>query len=64
MYVSVDLGTTGIQSILFNENGEILKTFYKEYPLIIKDDFIEQDANLWWKTTKEALKTVACGENI
>ncbi len=64
MYASIDLGTTGMQCILFNREGKILRTFYKEYPLIIKGRLIEQDANLWRETAKEALKVVAEGEKI
>ena len=55
-YLSVDLGTTGCRSILFNERLEQLASAYEEYGLITpKEKYVEQDAELWWKLTKKTL---------
>ena len=60
-YLAIDLGTTGCRSILFDNKLNKLASSYEEYGLITsKEDYIEQDARLWWqltlKTSKEAIK--------
>lgn len=55
-YLSVDLGTTGCRSILFNERLELLASAYEEYGLITpREKYVEQDAELWWELTKKTL---------
>lgn len=63
-YLAVDLGTTGCRSAVFDENFNILAYDYEEYGLITpKENYVEQDAELWWKltlkTAKEAIEK--CG---
>ncbi len=60
VYLSVDLGTTGCRSILFDENLCELSAAYEEYGLITpKENWVEQDAQLWWelmvRTTQKAI---------
>ena len=55
--IGIDLGTTGLRSIVFSEDLNILGEAYTEYPLIfLSSDMIEQDANLWWELTKKVIK--------
>ncbi|MEE1279552.1 MAG: FGGY family carbohydrate kinase [Oscillospiraceae bacterium] len=50
VYLSVDLGTTGCRSILFDQNLCELSAAYEEYGLITpKENWVEQDAQLWWE---------------
>ncbi len=57
MYLSVDLGTTGCRSIIFDSLLNLLGDSYEEYELITpKDDYVEQDANLWWELTLKTAK--------
>ncbi len=52
IYLSIDLGTTGYRSILFDENLDEIASSYEEYPLITpKENWCEQDAELWWTLT-------------
>ena len=60
-YLAVDLGTTGCRSIVFNENLQSLSQAYEEYGLITpRENYAEQDAQLWWdmtlRTAKQAIK--------
>lgn len=61
MYIGIDLGTTGCKNVLYNQNGDVLKEYYKEYDLITKHYYIEQDVNIWWSIVKEAIVSVSCG---
>ena len=52
IYLSVDLGTTGCRSILFNNKLDVVSSSYEEYPRITpKEKWTEQDAELWWTLT-------------
>ncbi len=60
-YIGVDLGTTGTKSILFDENGKVLRKGYKGYELITpQESYFEQNAYDWYGavvcTVKEAVK--------
>ncbi len=59
IYLAVDLGTTGCRSILFDKT-DIIASHYEEYPLITPcENWVEQDANLWWELTlKTTLKAI------
>ena len=58
MYVaSLDLGTTGCRTIIFDLAGGIIGFDYKEYPSIYPaPSFVEQDANEWWLSIKDTIK--------
>lgn len=55
MYIGIDLGTTGLKCVMFNDAGDELAVYNEEYPLIFKGSFVEQDANLWWENTVKAI---------
>lgn len=56
-YIGLDLGTTGVKSIVFDVDGKILGESYNEYSLmILSDNEIEQDANLWFELSLKAIK--------
>lgn len=57
MYLlGIDLGTTGCKSMVFDEKGTIISSSYIEYELIITEDGIEQDANVWWDNVKQTVQ--------
>lgn len=59
MYLAIDLGTTGCRSILFNSNLEMLESSYEEYGITTpRENWVEQDANMWWELTKKTIKDV------
>jgi len=54
--IGIDLGTTGCKSMIFDYSGKIMSQSYIEYGIINeKENFIEQDANLWWKLVKQSV---------
>lgn len=56
-YLAVDLGTTGCRSAVFGENFNMLAYDYEEYGLITpQENYVEQDAELWWKLTVKTAK--------
>ncbi len=58
MYIGIDLGTTGCKTVLFSPDGQVLCEYNKEYELIFKGTFVEQDANDWWRLVLEGMKYV------
>jgi len=58
VYIGIDLGTTGCKTVLYNCDGLVLSEFNKEYPLICRDSFVEQDAELWWQLVLEGIAFV------
>lgn len=56
LLIGIDLGTTGVRSIVYNEKLVELGQSYFEYPLIhLAPDKIEQDASLWWDLVKKTM---------
>lgn len=58
MYIGIDLGTTGCKTVMFDSLGKVLCEYNKEYELIFKGTFVEQDANDWWGLVLEGMKYV------
>lgn len=62
MYIGIDLGTSSIKLLLVDSNGDIIKTYSKEYPLIfIKNNWIEQDPSEWINTAFDGIKNISKG---
>lgn len=56
VYLGIDLGTTGLKSLLVQEDGRILGSGYREYPIAIPSaGFAEQDPRHWMQALKESL---------
>ena len=65
IYIAIDLGTTGCRSILFDENLKIHGESYEEYSLITpKENWVEQDARLWWEMTLRTIKNAILNSKI
>ena len=66
MYIGIDLGTTGCKVVLYDTKGTAVSEFNKEYSLICKDGFVEQDAETWWSLVVEGIVFVTkdCGEYV
>ena len=58
MYIGIDLGTTGAKTVLFDKDGQVVCEYNKEYELIFKGTYVEQDANDWWRLVLEGMKHV------
>lgn len=61
MYIGIDLGTTGCKVVLYGVDGIAVSEFNKEYSLICKDGFVEQDAETWWDLVVEGIVRVTDG---
>jgi xylulokinase len=58
--LGLDIGTTGCKAVVFNPEGKILVSAYREYPLIFpKPGWIELNSDLVWRRTKEVIQEVA-----
>lgn len=56
IYLGIDLGTTGLKSLLVREDGSICGTGYREYPISIPEaGYAEQAPEDWWRALKESL---------
>ncbi len=56
LLIGIDLGTTGVRSIVYDESLCELGQEYIEYPLIFLSSIrIEQDAFLWWELVKRSI---------
>ena len=64
MYIGIDLGTTGCKTVLFDVDGRALCEYNKEYELIFKGSFVEQDANDWWRLVLDGMKHVVSQSKI
>jgi len=65
MVVAIDAGTSGVRSIFFDTEGNVLSMTYREfnssYP---SPSWVEQNANLWWETACASLKHSIKSDNI
>ncbi len=62
--LGIDIGTTGIKAIVFDEEGKVLASSYREYGLIYpKPHFVEFDAIPMWDKIFDAIKEInSCPE--
>lgn len=56
--LGVDVGTTSMKMVLFDENASILKSVTKDYTLITKGDTVELDAEEYWKMFSSAYSEI------
>ena len=63
--LTIDFGTSGCRSAIYNENLDMLCVSVEEYPLIVHSEAeIEQDANIWWEKAKATIKNVVSSSGI
>lgn len=54
--LGIDVGTTGIKAVVFDQFGNTLDTEYSEYETFFPNpDWVEQDPNTWWNVLKNVL---------
>lgn len=54
--MGLDIGTTGVRSIIFEETGRIISKAYKEYPEIYpRPGWVEMDPQKIWQAIKEVI---------
>lgn len=56
-FIGIDLGTSSVKLLLMEENGTILRTVSREYPLSFpKPGWSEQEPCHWWEQSLDGLK--------
>jgi xylulokinase len=61
----IDIGTTGVKAIVFDTEGAIISSAYREYPsLFPQPGWVEQDVEHVWKKTCEAAKEALAKSGI
>lgn len=62
MYIGIDLGTSATKILLMDRFGKVIKTINREYPLyFVKETWIEQNPNDWYKEIIKGLKEIIKG---
>lgn len=60
--IGIDIGTSGTKAAIYDENGSVIKSCTKEYPLYQpQNGYAEQAPEDWWKAVCAALKTITDG---
>ena len=63
-YVGIDLGTSSVKTLLLNEDGEVVSSVTKEYPLYFPHSgWSEQNPEDWYNQTVDSLKELLKGIN-
>ena len=63
--IGIDVGTTGCKAVVFEPEGEILGYGFREYGIICDQPAkAEQDAELVWRLTLEALRDAAAQAGV
>lgn len=61
-YIGIDLGTSAVKLLLMDENGMVLHTVQKEYPLSFpKTGWSEQNPEDWWSQTRAGIRDLMEG---
>ncbi|MFH1228479.1 MAG: xylulokinase [Planctomycetota bacterium] len=57
--LGIDIGTTGVKTLLINQKGGIVGRSIKEYPMQIpKPGWAEQNPRDWWQATVSSIKEI------
>jgi D-xylulose kinase len=65
LFASIDIGTTGGRTIVFDAKGKLISQAYSEYGCIYPTPVcVEQKASDWWETTKKTVKEVLKNSNV
>lgn len=55
--IGIDLGTSGVKTLLVSEKGNIIGSASSQYkPDFGENGYVEQDPKVWWENTKTAIK--------
>ena len=65
VYLGIDVGTSGTKTLAMREDGKILASATKEYPLASpKPGWSEQNPEDWWQATLKTIRRVLNDGNI
>lgn len=58
-FLGIDLGTSSVKIVLIDDQGKLIKSSSKRYPVFYpKTTWAEQDPNDWWKAVKEGIREI------
>ena len=61
-YIGIDLGTSAVKLLLVGEDGAVLRTVSKAYPLSFPHPgWSEQDPSDWWDACVAGIRELLCG---
>lgn len=64
-FIGIDLGTSSVKTILMDEEGKIIASKSKEYPIYYpQSGWAEQNPEEWWVATKDALKELVVESKV
>ncbi|MBL4934609.1 xylulokinase [Clostridium sp. YIM B02515] len=56
-FLGIDLGTSSVKIIVMDEEGKVIASLSKEYPVFYPEQgWAEQNPEDWWNATKEGIK--------
>jgi len=59
VFLGIDLGTSSVKLLLMSEEGKVIQTVSKDYPVYYpKPGWAEQNPEDWWQATKEGIKEI------
>jgi len=59
LLLGLDIGTTGVKTLLLDPRGKVVATHVEEYPLSLpKPGWAEQDAETWWTASARACRAL------
>ena len=62
LFIGIDLGTSSVKLLLMEENGTIVKTVSREYPVYFPNPgWSEQDPEDWYRESVAGLKELTDG---
>jgi xylulokinase len=59
IFLGIDLGTSSVKLLLMSEDGKVVQTVSKDYPVYYpKPGWAEQNPEDWWQATKDGIKEI------
>ncbi len=63
--VGIDVGTTGVKTLLISPEGQVVESATVEYPMYTpRPLWAEQDPQDWWRATAESVSRVLSGAGV
>lgn len=63
--IGIDIGTSGVKTILVDESGQLVATAFEEYRLSTpRPNWAEQDPADWWQATVNTTRDVVSAANV
>ncbi|MFX0108271.1 MAG: FGGY-family carbohydrate kinase, partial [Candidatus Hodarchaeota archaeon] len=65
LVLAIDAGTTGVRSMFFRPDGEVVARAYEEFDSRFPSpSWVEQDADAWWSSTCKTISTCLKSDSV